>query len=247
MANYFATYLKTNIKGMAEFRLNFIFDILTLFLVNSAFYGSILYLAYSNGGFGEFSFKDIALAMSIMQLGYILGIGFFKGVFDVQNDIISGNFDSILVRPINSFIHILIRRIDFKVIGEFPPLIILLFLINDLSLLPFILFFGIFSALLFNLSISIFNCAPFFIELNNMIEPFDITINFSNYPPSIFNDFMKFIGFFIFPGLMVSFGPLMILKNPSFAFIYFGFIAILIIAFIIIYNLGLKKYRSAGY
>ncbi|MDD4353017.1 MAG: ABC-2 family transporter protein [Candidatus Nanoarchaeia archaeon] len=247
MDNYFIQYFKTNVKGMAEFRLNFLFDMISLLVVNSAFYGSVLYLAYTNNGFGDYSFKDITLGLSIMQLGYILGIGFFKGVFDMQENIISGTFDSLLIRPINSFAHMLFSRIDFKVIGEFPPLIILLFILNDISLLPFVLFFGICSAVIFNLSTCLVNCIPFFIEMNNDIESFDITANFSNYPPSIFNDFMKFLGLFIFPGLMISFGPVMILKDNSFAFVYFGFIAILIIAFIIVYNLGLKKYRSAGY
>jgi ABC-2 type transport system permease protein len=231
---------------MVEFRLNFLFDIITMFLVNLLFYGSILYLAYSNNGFGEFSFNDIIMSVTIMQLAFIVGIGFFRGMDTLQSSIITGEFDKILVRPINSYFHILISEVNLKIIGEIVSLIILLFLNNPINI-PFILVFGIFSAVIFNLSLLLFQCIPFFTDMNNEIDFFDLVLGFSNYPPSIFNSFMKFLGFFIFPGLMISFGPIMILKNPSFAYVYFGFIAILITAFVIVFNLGLKRYRSAGY
>jgi len=218
----------------------------TIFFVNLAFYGTVIYLAYTNNGLGGLSYNEIIMGIAIMQIAYILGIGFFKGADQMSYEIISGELDFLLIRPINAYLSILIHRIRLTVIGEIIPLIVLL-LLNDPANIPFIIVFGIFSAVIFNVATCLFSCIPFFTDVNNDFEFFDLIIGFANYPPGIFNDFMKFFGLFIFPGCMISFGPVLLLKDPSFAWVYFGFIIILITAFIIIFNLGLKRYRSAGY
>lgn len=246
MANYLLKYLEVNLKAMSEFRFSFFFDIITMFIVNFAFYGSVLYLAYTNNGLGGLNYEEVLMGITIMQLAFIIGIGFFKGAEQMSYEIISGELDFLLIRPINTYLSILIHRIKLTVVGEIPPLIILLFLNNPANI-PFIIIFGMISAVIFNIVTCLFSCIPFFIDLNNDLDFFDLIIGFANYPPGIFNDFMKFFGLFIFPGCMISFGPVLILKNLDFAWVYFGFIAILITAFVVIFNLGLKRYRSAGY
>jgi ABC-2 type transport system permease protein len=242
----FKKYFVANLKAFSEFRLSFLFSSFSMLVTNFFFIGSILYLAYKFNGIGSLSFEMILFALTVTDFAYIFGLTFFLGVTRFQEIIINGELDRLLIRPISLYEHILIYRINPSFLAEIMSGLVLIALC-PINLWPFIFFFSITGAILMNLNLYTLNLLPMFLDLNKPVNFFDLYTSLAFYVPDIYFDVLQKIAFFIIPGAMVGFGAAYALSSFNWVIIYFSFFIFSIIAFLVLSNIGIKKYRSAGY
>lgn len=239
-------YIWMNIKAASEYRLDFIISNISMMATNAIFLGTVIFLSHSFNGIGGLTYQEFLAGMIIGHFSFVIGLNFFPGTRHLQSEIISGDLDKLLMRPISFYKHSLIYRFSPYFIGEILTLIALLTLV-DPSWLPFILIFSVFGGIMMHAATLFYSCLPFFIEHNYENPSFDMIISFLTYPPDIFAGAIKYIALYVFPGGIIAFGPLILLKNPWFAWVYFGFTAFTVLACWAALHFGLKKYKSVGY
>jgi ABC-2 type transport system permease protein len=243
--NLFKKYFFANLKANSEFRLSFIFSNLALIFTQTLFIGSTIYLAYKFEGIGSLTYEQILLSITIIHFSYTIGLNFFSGVAILQKIIINGELDRLLLKPISLFEHILIYKVNPFFIAEILFLFILI-LLNPVSNYIFLLF-AIPGAILMILNLYTLGLIPMFIDMNREIRIFDLYLQFGFYPPEVYFDVLQKIAFFIVPGAMVGFGAMYAIYDFNWLLIYIIYFLFSIFIFLFLSELGIKKYRSAGY
>lgn len=235
-----------NIKAMVNFRLDFIISNLTMLITNFLFMGAILYLAYQTEGFGLLTFEEFIFSFAVGNIAYILALNFFSGLTKMQQTIISGDFDKLLLRPISAYTHILFHKINPFALAEILTAIIFLVLV-PVTQWPLLFFFSLCSAVILHYTIVAYNTLPFYIDMNSDVHFWDLLVTFLFYPTYMTNAITKFFSFVVFPGALVTFGPVLSMKFPLVGLLYFGYLVGIVIIATILFKKGLKRYRSAGY
>lgn len=244
--NLLAIYFRANLRAVTEFRLDFLLSNLSMLITNATFMGAIIFLAYRLGGIGSFSFEEVLMAFTIGHISYILGLNFFTNVPGFGDMVIDGELDKLMIRPISVYLQVITNRINPYTLAELITGVVFL-LMNDVSRWPFIFLFCISSAIILHFSVFTLQSLPLFLDMNFAPNFFDPVVSFLFYPPDIYQGVVKMFALFIFPGAMISFGPLIGLQTPFFFLIYYGFAVLVTVLFFAVFSSGLKRYRSAGY
>jgi len=179
----------------------------------------------------------------------------YREVYRFRPQVISGNLDLILVKPYHPFLRILVGGVDFlDLFLLFPYFFLLLFFIfhENISFLSFLWYFilvlnGLIIATAFHIGVLGFGILT--TEVDNVIMIYRDLLNLGRFPIEIYQQIISFIFTFLIPvGVMITF-PVKALfgflsfKNAVFSFFISFFLLLLSIK---LWQLGLKKYQSAG-
>ncbi|WP_026887957.1 ABC transporter permease [Clostridium beijerinckii] len=209
-------FFKQQMKVVLEYRVDFIIGIISTILYQST---SILFLSIIFNYITEirhWSFYEMLFIYGIAGTGRSIHHIFFDNLWVIGSQYIrTGNFDRLLVRPINPLFHLIADRVQIDGFGQLiiglaillsamPHLTIQWSIINILLLILMIISSGlIFVAV--NLFFSTFS---FWI-----IDSFSLTLaafwisDFARYPITIYNKTIRFIITWIIPYAFTAFYP----------------------------------------
>lgn len=210
--------------------------------------------------FDGWVFGELVLLLAFMQVFfYSYAIIYSSNLERISRNIIRGDFDRTLTKPINlifqvSFEEVSIPQIIPMFVTVFP---LIIYGFSNLSGLNNLYILQAFIVLFFSLILIYFFCVAvsglaFFVEKGSQIK--DILINgvanFNQVPLTIFPNFVKYLTTIFIPVGFISFYPVAIIKGLyNFEIILF-FEIILILFWIlimkIIWKAGLRRYSGVG-
>ena len=247
-----------NLKSELEYRVSFILAFLSQILVFFTYYFVILTLFSKFNNIKGFTIYEVLLCFSIIQFGFSFNEVFARGVDHFENLIIKGDFDRLLLRPQNIILQILCSDSDFVKLSRLIQSIITLGIsVTHLSItwnlwkIITLIFMLISSCVIF---FEIFLLAAtycFFtvqgLEVRNVFT--DGGKHMAQYPIGIFSKGFVFFFTYIIPYSFVNYYPLLFVlgKTQNNYYIFSPLIVILyLIPCIIIFYLGMKRYKSVG-
>jgi ABC-2 type transport system permease protein len=178
----------------------------------------------------------------------------FREVYRFRVKLINGNFDHMLLKPINSLFYVLFAWTDLLDLITLVPLIILIIIvflhiphINIIGILLYILL--IINALLIAMTFHIFvlSLAILTSNVDNTIMLYRELTGLGKLPIDIYTEpFRSFITFILPIGIMMSFPVKVVLGLLELKFIIYSFIFTALLLFLSIgfWNLSLRKYTS---
>ena len=251
-------YLKMHFKTILQYKTSFILSFITQIPVFLSYYFVILSLFDKFNNIKGFTKYEVLLTFGIIQFGYAFNECFIRGLDQFDHQIIEGTFDRILIRPANIFLQAAVQDVDFVKISRLLQAIIVIIIsiinlkidFNFFKVITFILmllssitiFFGIFVLAAAYCFITIEG-----LEVRNVFT--DGGKNMAQYPIGIFKKGFVYFFTFIIPYAFVNYYPLMYFtgknNNPLYGFSP-TIVFIYLIPCILLFNLGVKKYSSAG-
>ena len=258
MVRLYFKHLKLHIISQLEYKASFILSFTAQIFVYFTYYFIIIALFQKFSNINGFNMYEVLLCFSIVNFGYSINETFFRGVDRFENLIIDGSFDRLLLRPGNILFQIMCYEVDLiKVSRILQSVIILIISLSKLEIIwniskiillfmmllgSILIFFGIFVVMASYCFITVQG-----LEVKNLFT--DGGKHVAQYPIGIFNKSFKFIFTFIIPYAFVNYYPLLYFLDKSKSLFYY-FSPILIIIYLIpclyLFQVGLKKYSSAG-
>ena len=251
-------YMFIHLKVKLQYKISFIFTMITQFLT------VFVEIFVLKSMFSKFSLLDryniyeLYLNFSIIWLGYSLAQLLGRGFDKFSNLIVDGSFDLLLIRPRNLYLQIIGSDIYYeKITRVLSTLILFIYsstkvldsftLSNLFMLLMMVLgsFIVIMSLFIIGASVSFYTIQG--IEFINIFT--DGTKHVCQYPMSIYSKIVRHIFTFIIPITLLNYYPLEYLTGRvnNNLYIFLPIIPCLfIIPAIIIFKIGLKKYKSSG-
>lgn len=249
-------YISMHIKSQLEYKTSFIFLCISQLLTFSMYYLSFYSLFRKFGMIKSFSIYQVMLCFAVVQFGESLAEALFRG-FDKFSELIKrGNFDLLLIRPQSIFYQVIGTKIEIaKLVKTLASLGFTLYAVVKLNLgisaIPLIIIMLISSTVIFA-SIIIIGAAFCFVTTEGL-EIVNIfvygTRDFAQYPIGMFNRAIQIFFTYLIPIALTSYYPMLYLTGVSsnIWYCFMPFISIItLIVSILIFNLGVKKYKSSG-
>ena len=179
----------------------------------------------------------------------------YREVYRFRPQVISGNLDLILVKPYHPFLRVLVGGVDFlDLLLLVPYFFLLLFFIfqEKISFFSFFLYLTlVINGLIISTAFHIFVLALGLLttEVDNAIMIYRDILNLGRFPIEIYQQIISFIFTFIIPiGVMIAFPVKALFNFLSFNNVVFAFFIsfLLLLLSIKFWQIGLKKYQSAG-
>lgn len=180
----------------------------------------------------------------------------FREVYRFRSLIVSGDFDTILVKPYHPFLRVLIGGVDiFDAVALIPyTTVAFLFITKEISLTPSLLFAyivliinGVLIATAFHIAVLALGILTTQVDHAVMIYR-DLT-SVARFPLEIYREPVRFIFTFIIPiGIMMSYPSkaLFGLLSPAAIIIALIFCAVSLFLSLTLWSRALKKYQSWG-
>ncbi len=247
-----------SIKSMAEYRVDFLVGMISQILYELIEIIFIIIVFRNTNTINGWTFYEVLLICGLLNiaLGYV--DLFFDEMYDVGPRYIKdGSFDLIMLRPIHPIISIMsksqsLTAFGYIVIGLAMSILSLIKLniVINIQTILFLLFITLIGGIIIGAIITILCVTSFWVMDSNEIMWSAFTMyKFSEYPLSVYNNFIKFVLIFILPFAFVSFFPAAYLLNRDYGYLSFIAPLIAIIFWIIavkLWNWGLKHYKSSG-
>jgi ABC-2 type transport system permease protein len=211
-------YFKQFLKSKAEYRVDFLFGIASQILIS--LFGLLFILMLLDGEsvkqIGDWSRLEVMLIYGYSMLSFALFNTVATNLYRFGDRyVIGGEFDRVLVRPLNSLSQVLFEAFNLESIGTFIlGACIFSYACRGLHLSLGILdycWLGISvisgSIILISVFISLSTLSFYFEDKLGIGAPVYSLINFGRYPTPIFNSTIQFILSFIIPFAFVAFYP----------------------------------------
>jgi ABC-2 type transport system permease protein len=252
--------VKMNVSRWMEYRADFIIGISAMFasnLTSIIFYWTLFQNIVEIKGW---TFWQLVFLSGLSALTVGIWHAFLIGAspWRVERDVRKGNFDRLLVNPVNSFVYLLISSIDDDGFGDLIAGLLITYLgatMSGISLgLSNILLLGliVFGSVLIFFSLTLFiSSLCFWVTRSGAIgEIIWSLLRFIDLPLDVYNPFVTFILTFILPLGFINFYPAQLFLGKG-LYMQFAYLTPLIgiISFIIAYKFwkfGLKNYTSTG-
>lgn len=254
----FITLFKASLKSEAQYRFDFFVNIIGNFL---GLFGDFMILAFILMRFKNIDgwrLHEVALIYFIIEFGFgvyrFIGDGFNK----FETLILSGKFDTLLIRPASALFQVMLQKVDFKRLGMVVQALAVgiwgiqrsTFINNGFYFyLPLLLL----ASVIINLEVSIILAAVAFWTGKNediIILGHYSTRSAATYPATIYHKIFSQILTFIIPFFSVSYYPLLYFtgKSGNSFYLLSPFLGILIMTPIsyMIWVSGVKRYSSTG-
>lgn len=258
MLKIYLTYFKIHVKSLLQYKLSFILTTIGQALTSMFSLLAIYFLFDKFGNIQGYTFEDVLICFVISYLGFSISECFFRG-FDSFTSIISnGEFDRILVRPVNTMLQVLGTKIEFAKVGRailaiFIFIALLFYNPQLLSIDKFItiilMLFGtivIFSSLhILKAGLTFFTIES--LELMNIFT--DGGRDLTQYPLNIYKKWVLNFFTYVLPLSMVNYYPLLYVigKSDNPLYIFAPLVSIpFILPCYLVWKLGVKKYQSVG-
>lgn len=265
--NYFQLYFRfiiVYLRSRMEYRFSFFMDVfvqIITYLIN--FLGIWIMLNHFKSIQG-WSLYEVLFIYNLNLISYgISGLFIWSPMRQLEGMVQSGEFDGILTKPINSFLHIIFKQFNHAFIGHIVLGGIVFYICNEklnidwtvFKLAMFILV--IIGATLIQSSIMIISgCISFWIVkstaiVDTMIYGFR---SFINYPISIYHTSIQIFLTFILPYGFINFYPSLILLNKGEQSLFYDYFQygtpvlgiVLFILSLFVWSFSVNKYQSAG-
>ncbi len=256
-------YLSLIIKSRLEYRLNFFLEVIINIFSYVVTYISIWVLMNQFGGIGGWSYYEVMLLYNFNLFTYgVASQIFFMPMKTIDSLVKEGRFDSMLIRPVNPFINILMNHAYLGFLGH----IILGFIVfvicfgkleiewTLLRVLAFVVL--MIAGVLIQASILILSGALSFkfIQASAFADTLIYGIrNFINYPITIYSGWLQILLTCLVPYALVNFYPTGVILgkynfNHSVAIVLVCSavgMAVFALSYAI-FNKLINKYQSAG-
>lgn len=251
---YVAMQLKAELEYKKAFALSLFFKMLSAI---SALI-SIVFLFDKFGSIAGYSFEDVLICFVMSFLGFSLAECFFRS-FDHFDRILSdGEFDRILVRPRSIILQVLGVEVEFNRIGRAVVAIAIFIVLlikrpellqpdKAITLLLMIIGNVVIYAALFILKAGITFFTVQGLEIMNIFT--DGARDLTQYPLSVYQEWIQKFLTFILPIALVNYYPLLYVigKSNNKFYIILPIVAMLfIIPCYGVWRIGLKRYKSIG-
>lgn len=253
-------YMSILLKCQMEYRTSFILLSVGQFFVPFLIFVSIFLFFQRFPSAGGWSLYEVALCYSVIHMAFSLSECFARGLDSFSSLVINGDFDRILVRPRSTLLQTLGSKFEFTRIGRFAQsIVVLVFSLLNLNIdwdlyKVLTLVFMVLSGICIFVGIYMLGASLCFwtIEGLEVINIFtDGGREMSQYPLSIYKDWIKKFFTFVIPFGTVNYLPLMSVLNKTHGdeFLYmitplFGML--FIIPCLLVWNFGVRHYKSTG-
>jgi ABC-2 type transport system permease protein len=253
-------YVSILLKSQMEYRTSFILLSIGQFFVPFLVFVSIFLFFERFPNIGGWSLYEVALCYSVVHIAFSLSECFARGFDSFSSIIINGDFDRILVRPRNTVLQVLGSKFEFTRIGRLTQsIIVLVFSLTNISIEWNIykiatLLFMILSGILIFAGIYMLGATLCFwtvegLEVVNILT--DGGREMSQYPLSIYKEWVRKFFTFVIPFGTVNYLPLMFIldktQGNSLIYMVTPLLGMLfIIPCILIWNIGVRHYKSTG-
>ena len=252
-------FIAQYLKKLMEYKVDFIVGAVG-FLLSQALEILFIGIIFSQiPDLAGWTFNEILFIYGFSLIPKAIDHMFFDNLWMVGYHIVrKGEFDKYLTRPINSLFYVTVEKFQIDAFGELIMGIILITysliqigadivwyrVLVLLLLVPF--------AVLIYTAIKIITSAISFWtkQSGHITHMFYMSSDFSNYPVTIYNNFIKVVITFIIPFAFTAYYPASyFLRGENGLFCVLGTILIsslLFVVSILVWNRGVKKYESAG-
>ncbi|WP_105617261.1 ABC transporter permease [Vallitalea okinawensis] len=254
----FVTLFKASLKSDAQYKFDFVINIIGNFLGLFADFLIVAFILLRFQSIDGWELHEVALMYAIVEFGF----GVYRFIGDGFNNfeqlILSGKFDTLLIRPAPALVQVMLQKVDFKRLGMILQALAVgiwgLSNVNFISTtyyiyLPILLV----ASVAMNLAISILLAAIAFWTGKNediIILGHYSTRKAASYPATIYHSIFTHALTFIIPFFTISYYPLLYLtgKSKQILFLIAPIIGVLVISFLayMVWNTGIKRYSSTG-
>lgn len=258
----YASCIKRYIKARMEYRTSFFMGIFSNFYSYLITFLTFYVVVNNFGTIDGWDFYDLCVLYGINLLTYAIAAMLFWSVFGIEHELIAGNLDILLIRPINVVKSLICKKFVDTFIGQIliaGIFLIIAFVKNDTAMgIPkyFYLILAVIGGILIHSATMIFfGAVSFWTKRSLFLADFvyyDVR-TFLEYPLSIFPVWLKFVFTFILPWALINYYPSLILLgkcNTTFDYAL-GIVSPIVgvgifIAAIAFFNYGLRRYSSSG-
>lgn len=257
----FFTFYKTLLKSRMQYKLNFILEIFVNLITYITTYLS-LYILFSNFSvLSRWNYYEIIVLYSVNLFTYgMASLFFFIPMTQLENMVVSGELDFVLIRPIHPIRYLVMRQ---NYVGFLSHILVstgffcygisnLTLSLNFVSIIIFSL--NILGGILIQSSIFIlFGALSFkFNRIGNLTSLIIYKIrSLTDYPLSIYPMYIQTLLLFFPPYAFVSFIPVSIFLNKQSQYQMFGLLPFIvgllsIILTVILFEKMISRYTSTG-
>lgn len=253
-------YVSILLKSQMEYRTSFVLLSIGQFFVPFLVFMSIFMFFERFPNIGGWSLYEVALCYSVTHIAFSLSECFARGFDAFSSNIINGDFDRILVRPRSTVLQVLGSKFEFTRIGRLTQsIIVLVFSLSNINIewnlfkiltLIFMIISGIFVFTgIYMLGATLCFWTVEGLEVVNIFT--DGGREMTQYPLSIYKEWIRKFFTFVIPFGTVNYLPLMFIvdraQGNSFLYMITPLFGILfIIPCILIWNIGVRHYKSTG-
>ena len=252
------SYMSMHLKVRMQYKISFFLTMLSQLLI------VIFELFVLQSIFDKFSLLEqynkyeLYFNFSIIWLGYSLAQFFGRGFDKFSNLIVDGSFDLLLIRPQRLYLQIIGSDMNYEKVSRIISTFIL-FIYSSIKIIPslniikvFVLLSIIIGAFLLIMSVFIIGASICFYTIQGLefVNIFtDGTKHLGQYPMGIFNKVVRLVFTFVIPLTLVNYYPIEYLTGRE-SFIGYALLPLISILYILpailIFKIGLKKYKSSG-
>lgn len=252
-------FIAQYLKKLMEYKVDFIVGAVG-FLLSQALEILFIGIIFSQiPDLAGWTFNEILFIYGFSLIPKAIDHMFFDNLWMVGYHIVrKGEFDKYLTRPINSLFYVTVEKFQIDAFGELIMGIILI----AYSLIQigadivwsrvFVLLLLVPFAVLIFTAIKIITSAISFWtkQSGHITHMFYMSSDFSKYPVTIYNNFIKVVITYIIPFAFTAYYPASyFLRGENRLFCVLGTIlvsSLLFVISILVWNRGIKKYESAG-
>lgn len=253
---YFIAQTKANFKNAHALVGSFWIGVFGMILNNSAFFIIWILFMQATGPINGWTSIDVFGMLGIAMLCFGVCQSFFYGLRDLPESIMRGNFDSVLLAPVNPFLKLSSSSFSITAFGDLlMGLFIVIFYGIYMKFSFYIWVLYIFTTLI---GCTIFICirflyslVSFFIHDGEIVsqQMFEIFLRPGLYPGGIFPNKMKIFFMTVIPALLTSAVPIYAIKSNSFLIMLYalGITIFWIVLTLIVYKRAVKRYESGNF
>lgn len=262
----YSKFVTVFMKSKLEYRLGFCVEILANFVMLLAYYLGIWVMFQNFDNIAGWNYQETLLLFNMNWLCYsISGFFLWAPMLNMGSYIQSGEFDSFLIRPMNTLVYLIFRQFQYTFIARLIMAIIFFTYSLQIISIPWtpvnIIYFivSIVSGIAIHAGVLIIiGAISFWTIQNDAIGNFLINSDsglrtFADYPLTIYGSIVKAILIFVIPYAFVNYFPTVFFlgKNGFYHIEYlhllspFVAVAVMILA-LILWNIGMKHYNSTG-
>ncbi len=247
-----------SLKTQYEYRLNFWMDMTISGLNLFSDFLLLFFFMLSFEEIGGWSFGEIAIIYSIVEIGWGVFRVFGEGLSRFEELIITGRFDLLLIRPMNTVKQLLLERVDFRRLGvvfEASAVAVFGFIRSPISFgrIWWIYLLLVLCSTIMTFEINIILAAISFWTVRNsdiVVLAFYSTRTAAMYPAHIYTPMLKHLLTFVVPLATVGYFPIGYLTGRIDSFLailspIMGVSLLLPVATLTWFS-GMKHYTSTG-
>ncbi|WEV40991.1 ABC-2 family transporter protein [Lactobacillus sp. ESL0681] len=251
----FSCYLRTNLKSLAIYDIDFYFAIIGMITQNLLNIIALRFMFNVVPKIKGFNFTELLLTYTLATLAFAIFRCFFINTLNIADYIHNGELDQILAKPVNPLFQLINARVDDDAWGDLLVALVLLIgvdirLHNPWYIMLMFLFIAIFTSLIF-LGIALLgNIAALFSNgLADLAETVFDFFEFSKYPLAIYSNVLKIFLVWVIPLGWVASIPqeAIAVKHEWFWLLIIPAVCLgFFLAIYQIWRLFLTKYQSTG-